>query len=542
MIIPLFLVVLFVAAGTRTPMFGQNPISSSISEVTVYSDRARVTRSAVTDVAAGSSVLEFIGLPVGLDVGSLEVIGKSSNALTIEGIDLREEFLAASTNPRVQEVEQQLRRLTEQKNALTAQKTVLNEKRLFFSNLSAGLGKMEKGPLSLNEIRQLYAYYGEEISKLSESLLAGERDERRLDLEIDRTQRELKKLQSAANKSQKKVFVNVKVSAATKAEFVIRYVIEGASWTPSYDARFDSTGEKVELRYNAEVHQQTGEDWSNVGMVLSTAQPAKTGRMPELSPLIVDYRSEELPPLPPAPAPTTLALRASKAYAAAAQKDALEKMEISQSKIEQTGLSVSYRVGLKVTIPSDGELHRTSVAVLPLEGKPEYVTTPKLDSGVFLKLHLTNGSDNPLLPGSVSVFREGEFVGTVPMQWVQPGAEFDLYAGRGNAIKVGRKELVNKRSESGMINRKLMEERQYQISAQNFSSTPIKLSISDQLPVSRNVEIVVNQSNFSSQPATTDKDSGKVTWSIDLNPKEKKVIEFGYSVGWPKGKEITSGF
>jgi len=99
---------------------------------------------------------------------------------------------------------------------------------------------------------------------------------------------------------------------------------------------------------------------------------------------------------------------------------------------------------------------------------------------------------------------------------VQPGAEFDLYAGRGDAIKVGRKELVNKRSEFGMINQKLIEERRYQISAQNFSSPPIKLSISDQLPVSRNVEIVVNQSNFSSQPATTDKDSGKVSWSIDL--------------------------
>jgi len=91
-------------------------------------------------------------------------------------------------------------------------------------------------------------------------------------------------------------------------------------------------------------------------------------------------------------------------------------MEASQSKIEQTGLSVSYRVGLKVTIPSDGESHRMNIAVLPLEGKLEYVTTPKLDSGVFLKLHLTNGSDNPLLPGSVRVFREGEFVGTVPMQ------------------------------------------------------------------------------------------------------------------------------
>jgi len=52
---------------------------------------------------------------------------------------------------------------------------------------------------------------------------------------------------------------------------------------------------------------------------------------------------------------------------------------------------------------------------------------------------------------------------------------------------------------------------------------------------------VVNQGSFSDKPATSDKDSGKLSWNIELGPKAKKVIEFSYSVEWPKGKEIAGG-
>jgi uncharacterized protein (TIGR02231 family) len=211
----------------------------------------------------------------------------------------------------------------------------------------------------------------------------------------------------------------------------------------------------------------------------------------------------------------------------------------AQAEIRRTGLSVNYEVGLPVTIPSDGQSHRTNVTLLNLAGAPQYVTTPKLDPAVFLKVHLTNESEAQLLPGPLNLFRDGEFVGSVPMSLVPPSSEFDLYVGRDDAIKVERKEITSKRSETGLLNRKEVEERKYQLTLQNFRPEPVRLLVYDQIPVSKNTEIVVNQGAFSDNPAAVDKDTGKLSWEIELPPKVKKVIRFGYSVEWPKGKKVS---
>jgi uncharacterized protein (TIGR02231 family) len=537
MIIPRFLVFLALAVCMQFSCYATDPIGSSIAEVTVYADRARVTRSAAVDVSPGTSVLEFGGFPDGLDVNSLEVSGGSSSGVTIEGVDLRQSILTASVNPRVQEVEHELQQLQDQKSGLAAQKTLLNEKRLFFSSLSTGVGRGDKGTITVDEIREMYGYFGDEATKLSESIVGVEQNERKLDPEIDRVRRELEGLQSAANKSQKRILLSVKAAAQGEAQFLVRYVVPQAGWTPVYDARFDGTGGKVGLEYNAQVYQRTGEDWDNVKVVLSTARPSSAGRMPDLAPVTVDYRTEV-----PLPAAAPDSFGSEKSAVAAKPRPIVEKMDVEQSRIEESGLSVSYRIGPKVTIPSDGQPHRTNVTILPLEGKPEYVATPKLEPAAFLKLHVTNGSDTPLLPGPMNLFREGEFVGNTSMSLIQSGAEFDLYAGRDDAIKIQRKDILNKRSETGLINRRSVEERRFQITVQNFRANPIRIAISDQQPVSGNAEIVVNQTSFSAQPAAVDKLTGKIVWNVDLAPKEKKVIEFGYTIEWAKGKEIEGGY
>jgi uncharacterized protein (TIGR02231 family) len=509
------------------------PVSSSVSEVIVYADRARVTRTAPAALPAGTSVLQFSGLPEALDEGSIEVSATSDTPLTIEGIDIRREFLTSSANPKVQELQQQLQALLDQRKSLQAQKDVCERKRDFFRNLSAGLGQADKQPLGVDDIRKLYDFYGEEITNLSENILSIERSEVKLDPEIDRVKRELDALRNAAQKSQRTLLVSVKAQAAAKGDFRVRYVIGTASWSASYDARVDSGTGKVELLYNALVRQKTGEDWNNVRLILSTAQPGRNGRMPELMPWYLDYRPEQ--PL--------AAARAELAQAAPMEPDQAKKEPVeskeAETEVQRTGLSVSYRVGLPVTIPADGQAHRANVTVLSLSGNPEYITTPKLDSAVYLKVHLENTSDTLLLPGQISLFRDGEFTGTLVMNLIPSGADFDLYAGKDDSIKVERKELLNKRSETGILNRREVEDRRYQISLQNFRAGPIKIAVYDQLPVSRNADILVNQGSFSDKPATIDNDSGKLTWDFELPSKAKKVVEFNYSVDWPKGREIV---
>jgi uncharacterized protein (TIGR02231 family) len=498
-----------------------------------------VTRTAPASLPKGTSVLEFSGLPAALNESSIEVSAKADAPLTIEGIDIRQEFLAASANPKAQDLERQLQELQDQQKSLRGQKGVCEEKLQFFRNLSAGLGKGEKEPMNLDDIRKLYTFYGDEVASLSENILSIERSETKLDPQIDRVKRELDAVRNAAQKSQRTLLVSVKAEAAAKAEFTLHYVIWNASWISSYNARINSETSKVELLYNALVRQKTGEDWNNVRLTLSTAQPGRNGRMPELMPSYLDYRTPE-PVVSPraefAPAAPMLAPNEP-----ARAKEELVQSDEAQAEVQKSGMSVSYQIGLPVTIPADGQAHRANVTVLNLAGSPEYVTTPKLDSAVFLKVHLVNTSDAQLLPGQVSVFRDGEFTGMLTMNLAPAGSDFDLYAGKDDSIKVERKELVNKRSETGMLNRREVEDRRYQLSLQNFRSSPIRLLVYDQLPVSKNADIVVNQGAFSDKPATVDKDSGRLTWEIELPPKVKKVIEFNYSVEWPKGREIVGG-
>ena len=535
------LAVVLSAAVICCSVFGQesSAVSSTVSEVTVYPDRARVTRTAMASLPMGTSVLEFSGLPAALDESSVEVSAKADAPLTIEGIDVRQEFLAASANPKAQDLERQLQELLDQQKSLQGQKGVCEEKRQFFRNLSAGLGKGEKEPMNLDEIRKLYTFYSDEVASLSENILSIDRSERKLDPQIDRVKRELDAVRNAAQKSQRTLLVSVKAGAAAKGQFTLHYVIGNASWTSSYNARIDSETGKVELLYNALVRQKTGEDWNNVRLTLSTAQPGRNGRMPELMPSYVDYRTPEPLISPRAESVPAAPMLAPNEPARA--KEELVQSDQAQAEMQKSGMSVSYQVGLPVTIPADGQAHRANVTVLNLAGSPEYVTTPKLDSAVFLKVHLVNTSDAQLLPGQVSVFRDGEFTGMLAMNLVPSGSDFDLYAGKDDSIKVERKELVNKRSETGMLNRREVEDRRYQISLQNFRSSPIRLLVYDQLPVSKNADIVVNQGAFSDKPATVDKDSGKLSWDMELQPKVKKVIEFSYSVEWPKGREIVGG-
>ena len=311
-------------------------VSSTVSEVTVYPDRARVTRTASVSLPMGTSVLEFSGLPAALDESSIEVSAKADAPLTIEGIDVRQEFLAASANPKAQALERQLQELQDQQKSLQGQKGVCEEKRQFFRNLSAGLGKGEKEPMNLDDIRKLYTFYGDEVANLSESILSIERSETKLDPEIDRVKRELDALRSAPQKAQRTLLVSVKAGAAAKGEFTLHYVIGNTSWISSYNARIDSGTGKVELLYNALVRQKTGEDWNNVRLTLSTAHPGSNGRMPELKPSYLDYRTPEPVVSPRADFAPAMPLLVPNEPARA--KEGLVQSDEAQAEVQKSGL------------------------------------------------------------------------------------------------------------------------------------------------------------------------------------------------------------
>jgi uncharacterized protein (TIGR02231 family) len=69
-------------------------------------------------------------------------------------------------------------------------------------------------------------------------------------------------------------------AAASDLVLSLSYVTMQVAWTPRYDLRVYSQEEQLKVHYHGEVQQSTGEDWTNVRLALSTAQPSVGGQAP----------------------------------------------------------------------------------------------------------------------------------------------------------------------------------------------------------------------------------------------------------------------
>ena len=527
-IIPL--VFLFQAAAWAAPL------TSQVSEVTVYADRARVSRAVDVDLTAGDSQVEVADLPAVLEQNSVEVSGQGAAQVTIRGVDLRQNFRSDSPSQAVRDLEQQLKEKLDQKAKLESDKGLLNDKRTFLLRLTSSLGGSEKQPLGADQVRDLYTFFSVELSSVGTQLLALDQSLQTIAPEIDRIKRELDRLRK--DKSTGGVIVALNASAPTKFHLVIRYVVPNASWRPVYDARVQTDTGAVQLAYNAMVRQTTGEDWSNVKLILSTAEPGRNGQMPELQPDFINFFQ------PPQPVPVEKPAAQFRTLMKAPAQDEATSTPEAESKTETatvrlSGLAVAFVVPVTATIPADGQTHKVALAQLSLSGKLTYITTPKLDSAAFVVAKVKNESDGPLIAGELNLFRDGDLVGRLNLPEVPSGSPFDLFCGTDDAVKITRKELVNRSSQTGLIiNQRQQVNRKYQIAIENFRGKPIELTLLDQLPVSQNGDINVKAVNFSVQPTAQDKDTGKLTWDLNVQPKEKKVVEFEYQVDWPAGKEV----
>jgi uncharacterized protein (TIGR02231 family) len=344
-------------------------------------------------VPAGDYRFDLAGLPADLDENSVGIGIRSGAAVTIRGLDLQREFLSENADARSADLLKQLEQLQDQKRNLQSEKSVLEDRREFFRKLNTGGDRIEKPVFSSDELKKLYDLYSGELKTIANAFLEIEAADRKLNPEIERIQKELSQLNQ--KKEQRRVSVSVRSESATELRVELRYVVHNASWLPVYEARVDTASGKVSLMYDAMIRQQTGEDWTAARLTVSTALSGQNNQMPELEPKYLRFSQP-----PPAPAPRAMAL--DKALPSATPTVEAESTnggnvaQVGSARLESNGLAVTYQVAAPVTIPSDGQAHRTNLTQIELSGKLSYVMTPRLEPGAFLKEHLTNTSPDPL--------------------------------------------------------------------------------------------------------------------------------------------------
>ena len=519
--------------------------AARITAVTVYADRALTTRSANLDLKPGSYLIAFDSLPVLIQDDSVRVEGKGSAGATIVGLEIKRAFLEQSGEKRVKELDDEIRGLELRSGTLDAKQAGLSAQKTFLESIRVAWGdriskELAIGRPSTAELQDASGFVGTGVTKVEELTREIAVEKKIIKDKIDALRRQRDEATGSRRKETKSVEVTVEIARAGNLTLELSTVIPQAGWQPAYDVRLAPDAKTAELTFRALVRQQTGEDWKDIDLTLSTAHPATGGAPPELRP----WRISFFRPRPlAAPMMSAAPVRAKKAAGMQAEsfrsdnalaEEAPAAFATAQISDEQS--SVAFHIPRPLDIPADGTRHGAVVAIEQLPITMEFLAIPKVSPYVFLKSEMVNRAAYPLLPGQVNTFTGNTYTGSSQLKKVAAGEKFDLFFGADDQVTVKREEL-QQRKEAGIFSKNRVSYR-YRLELSNFRKDPLLVTLRDQLPVPGDEEIKVALDEPSMKPEEIKAD-GTITWKTPLQAGEKKELTFGIVVEYPKDREIT---
>ncbi len=533
-----------VLAGVASTLAAEIDVTSSIDAVTVYPDGATVTRLINIDLPAGDTTLIAKDFPPGLDPASLRVEGEGAAGVTIGAIDARppraeRPAIAPEIEKRIETLRDERQVLEDKIAAETARKSFAQR---FANNVPFGLG--EKGEARpLTEWRAAFGAVAEEIAAADNAMREARLKQREIDRELARLDAQLK-----TNPSRKmEVRVDLAANGAGRSAFRVSYTVRGARWSPLYDARLDSGAKErkpaLELIRRAEIVQQTGEDWSDVALSVSTVRTANGGSAPELRPLIVRFpqpqfrygagRSDNFAPAPAAaPEPQQQGEMAKAQSAPAVEREAA---------VESSGYQVVYRVPGRISVAANEGAKSFRVASAKIAPDLLARATPALDETAFIEASFNQDDEAPLLPGRIALYRDGIYVGRGQMALTPKDETVRLGFGADDKVKISRATLKQVEGSAGFVSSAKTDRREYKTTARNHHEWAIKVIIEDQIPVSEVEDIKVEMLPATPPPSERDarERRGVMAWNFDLAPGDSKEIKFGWRMRWPADKTIA---
>ena len=533
----------FLAITTTDARAEQEKQTAKLESVTIFTDGAQVKRTKTVALKAGEQTVTFTGFSPYMDTKSLQV--RANGRLTVLGVSHRRVIADSLAQARklnqaeqaVASVERKIQQVQDEQQVLDAQAELVK------SNCSVS-GRTVATPLA--NIKELNNYYAQELlalKKRSQVLT-----DQMKDLEKEQA-RAKKSLDSLRRVRPKEVFdVDVKVSAAQAAQaaFSISYYVTNASWYPSYDIYSTGINKPMDLSYKVNIVQNTKEDWQQANVTLSSANPNRSNTAPTLGTYWLDFEKPVLVSRPnrkglartAAAEPMMLersvdeALQGRVAGLDIVEEEESELIEVQQ---QQSLFGYEFTIGQPLSLPSSTKATATEIARYQLPATYLYKVYPKKDKEAFLVAEATDWQKLNLLEGDANVFFDNSYVGKSRLSTSSATDTLYLSLGRDPSIRVDRTK-VNEKSASRFLGSNREQTVTWRIVVTNTRREAVSVSVYDQTPIARNSDINVSVEELSG--GQRDKDTGIVTWKLDLKPNEKRELLLQYKVKYPKNERL----
>ncbi|MCY7349487.1 MAG: mucoidy inhibitor MuiA family protein, partial [Cytophagaceae bacterium] len=430
------------------PLFAQTPrVAARLTYATVFANRAQLTSTLKTTLEAGTTELIIDNIADQLDPQSIQLSGKGD--VVILGVTFNQNFLQNAPKSRpVQLLEDSLKLYREQlANLVSARDVVQQEKDLLIANRQVG---GTQGGATIEKIQQMSEFFRRRMTELNAQLQRNDQQQASVKERITKIQGQLTELAQRRTRPTGELRVSLSAKTRTTADLELRYVALNAGWSPTYDLRASNVRGPIQLLYKASVYQQTGLEWENIRLTLSSANPSVGGQAPELSPQFVDFYR-------PRPMPTMRSNVRQKSAEAAEATAAPAPMVSSMADITTTvenALSVSFEIPIPYSIPSGDNPKVVDIQRAELTATYRHLAVPKLDADAFLLADVSGWERYNLLPGKASVYFEGTFVGESFLNPQNPDDSLHLSLGRDRKVLVKREPIL------GNVSRKSSGERE----------------------------------------------------------------------------------
>jgi hypothetical protein len=528
------------ARGAETPT-----VPGRISEVTVYQGQALVTRTIDVPGAAGLHEIVVTDLPEHILPGSL--YAESVRGVEVRSVRYRVRPVEQDVREEVRKLDEQIQSTADAIQATQRQQQLLAEQAAYLAKLEqfvapTASAELTKGVLNAETLETLSQFIFNQRRTIADQELKYGLELRGHQQKLELLQRERNEIASGSARSVREAVVFVNLQDAGGA-LRLRYLVNNANWSPSYNVRAALGDEQVTVEYNASIEQMSGEDWNDVAMTLSTASPSLMAMAPVLNPLTISLGPAEQLAAMNAPAAPAAYLDAKKdlderrsqvvrerarfGYGGQAVEQGqaaggaggieladmtkqgdlmlnsvageLQMLDLmSQAKLERKssergqvsqsteGVSVSYVLPNVTSLPSRSDRQLIQIASLPMKGDFYRVAIPVLTSFVYREASVVNQGQQVLLAGPVSTYVGGQFVGRGDLPTVAVGQRFTVGLGIDTSLRASR-QLVRKGDTIQGGNR--VAELTYELEIENFGPEAAEVRLLDRLPTAKESEV-----------------------------------------------------
>lgn len=494
---------------------------SSIEQVTVYQGLASVTR-ALPITGSDEQTVVFSCLSPYIDKESLSV--QSMGNVNIGEISIEE--LAGEQAAQCQYQSN----AKAQQNTLASINAELEAARLakaYLQNLTIVTQVNMDGTIA-NNARDIET----QAASLNQKIL--EIEQRRVS-----AQDALSRLMTGNSTSISNNVTQVSVRTASRAPSTLKlhYQVQGAGWEPTYQARLNTNSDQLNITASAIIAQQTGENWTNVPVTLSTVNPnqSTTGQLPYVPRLSLYEENQNVEHVPPMADNTPVVVSGREEYGNAIAGSSLPSFAVSSQ--NKNGL-IEYRLPQLVTIPSGGRRVRTVIGEQSGSSKLWVRSTPSTETAAYWYASAPFLTSD-WVDGSLQLYRDDNYVGQSRYNY-QMLKEQGIGFGRDPNIMV--KEIINedKQGEKGVLSRQqiLTTTKAYQFANQHNRS--VRLQVLGSEPISRDDSLKVSVTH--TPPVTKrnwNDNQGMVAWEFDLPSKQSQVIRSTSQISYPANKILN---